>query len=388
MVIPMTNLAQVISWAITIWLLIFALAKLFPQLEKLGITIGPFYIMIRAKRLARFIEVIASKWHTIWLIFLDLGIFLGIGQMAFAYYWLLKNLIRFLTPGDKGIPVYPLIPGITIGPESIKYFIPAIILILVTHEVAHGVAARLENIRIRSVGLIIVFLMFGAFVEPDEEDLKKASMHSKLRVLSAGSAMNLLIGLLVLIMTWLIFTQSTAGVLVVDTLRGYPAHGKIAPFSVIIKLNGTKVSSIAELASFLAKTKPGDSLLIEVKEASGLVRSIMVKLASNPRNRKLGFLGVRIVNYIPPRIPMTPYISFELFNLLLWMHMLCLSAAILNMLPIYPFDGGRIVAFIVDEYLKSRAIGLGIKITLVASSIVLFVLNIIFTLLRYSLTPT
>ncbi len=381
------QVVKVLSWATIIWIIVFIVGRLFPGLRKWGITIGPFYVMFRVRRFVSFLDWMASRNRLAWLVFLEASIPLGIGQMLFAYYWLSRNLIGLIIPRGGGAPVYPLIPGITIGPSALKYFIPAILVILVTHECAHGVAARLGHIRIRSMGVIVAFLMLGAFVEPDEEELERAPLRVKLRVLSAGSAANLLVGLMLLLLTGALFIQTPSGIVVVGTLEGYPAHGKIAPFSVIIELNSTKVNSVAELAEFMKNSTPGSRIIVRLIDPTGAPRVVILKLAPRPDDSTKGFMGIRIADYNPPRIPMPPRVSLELMWLLMWTHMLCLSAAILNMLPIYPFDGGRIMFMLTDEYIKNRTVNMGIKSLLTVSSAALLIVNMILTLIKFSI-PT
>jgi Zn-dependent protease len=70
---------------------------------------------------------------------------------------------------------------------------------MITHEAAHGIASRLENIEIQSTGILMAFLLFGAFVEPDEDQLNRARLASKARVYGAGSLVNLLTAVLMII---------------------------------------------------------------------------------------------------------------------------------------------------------------------------------------------
>ncbi len=64
-------------------------------------------------------------------------------------------------------------------------------IILVVHEGAHAVLARIAKIPILSSGLVLFGIIpIGAFVEPDEDRLKKLENTSQTRVLVAGSTAN------------------------------------------------------------------------------------------------------------------------------------------------------------------------------------------------------
>jgi membrane-associated protease RseP (regulator of RpoE activity) len=81
-----------------------------------------------------------------------------------------------------------LVPGVTVPWEAIF----SIIIIAIVHEVAHGVLANIEKVKIKASGaLLFGFLPVGAFVEPDETVLARKPLHTKRRVLAAGSISNI-----------------------------------------------------------------------------------------------------------------------------------------------------------------------------------------------------
>ncbi len=71
------------------------------------------------------------------------------------------------------------------------YGLIALVTVIVVHEFAHGILARAEGIRIKSIGVLLLAIIPGAFVEPDEEEVKKANRLSKLRIYAAGSIFNI-----------------------------------------------------------------------------------------------------------------------------------------------------------------------------------------------------
>ena len=65
---------------------------------------------------------------------------------------------------------------------------------------------------------------------------------------------------------------------------------------------------------------------------------------SNPNVPERVFLGVRVFNYYPPRglgSLLSYMFPWHLYNFLNWFETLSISAALINMLPIPFFDGGR-----------------------------------------------
>ena len=104
--------------------------------------------------------------------------------MAYAIYQLGLNLFNLLFHVEAATSVQPVIPlpGLTISWESFPYLVLAISLVLATHELAHGIATRVDNVPLKSAGVFIAVVLFGGFVEPDEEQLEKASNQTKMRV--------------------------------------------------------------------------------------------------------------------------------------------------------------------------------------------------------------
>lgn len=87
-----------------------------------------------------------------------------------------------------GIPgVNPIIP--------IWYGILGLLVAIVIHEVAHGILTRVGNMNIRSMGILLLIVPMGAFVEPDEEALVKADKRRRMNVYAVGPATNIIVGL-------------------------------------------------------------------------------------------------------------------------------------------------------------------------------------------------
>ncbi|MCX8167220.1 MAG: site-2 protease family protein [Candidatus Micrarchaeota archaeon] len=96
-----------------------------------------------------------------------------------------------ITPG-----AVPVIPGVTI---PLIEGIIALAIILVVHESAHGIIARIHEIEIKSTGLVFFGpIPIGAFVDADEQTLFKKDSVTVSRVVASGPVSNLLLSLIVL----------------------------------------------------------------------------------------------------------------------------------------------------------------------------------------------
>ncbi|MFH2106710.1 MAG: site-2 protease family protein [Candidatus Micrarchaeota archaeon] len=110
-----------------------------------------------------------------------------------------------------------IIPGI-----NLPFFegIVALVVILMVHEGAHAILARIGKIRVLSTGLVLFGIIpVGAFVEPDEKGLKHLDRVRQSRVIVAGSTANFFTCILafILLIGFIYFTQpfKESGLLVV-----------------------------------------------------------------------------------------------------------------------------------------------------------------------------
>ena len=89
-----------------------------------------------------------------------------------------------------------MIPGVTISVNSLPWFLLAAGFIILTHEIGHGVMCVVEGVRVKSAAVMFAVITFGGAVEPEEEDIKTASIWSRMRIYAIGSIINLITGLL------------------------------------------------------------------------------------------------------------------------------------------------------------------------------------------------
>lgn len=158
-----------------------------------------------------------------------------------------------------GIPgVNPLIP--------IWYGIFALLFALVIHEGSHGILSRASDLHVKSLGLLLFIVPIGAFVEPDEEDLKRASVRDRNRVYAAGPMSNIVAAVLAgalfsgALVGSLTVAAGGAGVGVAGVVPGSPAdEAGIEPGSVVTEVGNRSVDSSQAFGESLntAQAVPG-----------------------------------------------------------------------------------------------------------------------------------
>ena len=176
---------------LAVWVMILAGAKML-RLEKHGFEIKPFMLTYKNRNVSNTLDRMLTNKKIV-RIFADVGVVLGVIMMLFALWFLINNIINFFMVPEQFSEVTLLVPGVTIRSiPNLTYFLLTAPIVLVIHEVAHGIVARLEKIKVNSGGFAIIIAIIAGFVEPDEEEFGKARKLSKVRVLAAGSTSNVL----------------------------------------------------------------------------------------------------------------------------------------------------------------------------------------------------
>jgi membrane-associated protease RseP (regulator of RpoE activity) len=150
-------------------------------------------LMQRTQHGKRTIDFIARP-KRFWNFVGDLGIVLTLSGMVAITVFFLWSVWLAVQPGS-GVPALGLqeifvIPGVNPF-VPLWYGLAALAITLVVHEGGHGILARANEMKIKSLGLLWLVVPIGAFVEPEELDLKVASRRNRLRVFGAGPAVNI-----------------------------------------------------------------------------------------------------------------------------------------------------------------------------------------------------
>jgi len=342
-----------------IWIIIMAIGKSF-DVKKRGIEIAPFMIMYKTERLNQFLRKIAKKSPRFWRALWDLGIVVGFFGMGYIFYTLYMNLVAFFTAPANAGAVVPIIPGITVSGMPLVYILIGLTITLLTHELAHGIAAEADDIPVKSSGLVFLLVLIGGFVEPDEEVIKKAPIRKRMRVYGAGSFSNIIFGFLFMIMIMnfpaliSLTNQPAAGVYVYNIQQGGPADGVITPGTIIYSLNGTQIETWTDLGMFMQNTTPGSILIINT--SNGILQ---LTLGTNPSNPNIGYIGIYGTTYYPPRPWATwidPMVPTHLYMTLTWSMIVLISVGMFNLLPLIPLDGDYLLSDLLTKALKEKHI--------------------------------
>ena len=131
-------------------------------------------------------------------------IFIGYAGMLLIVYFLFDGFYKLLfVPGAPAV-LSPVIPGVPIPGSPIFvpfwYGITALFTVVLVHEFFHGVVCAAHNIKVKNSGIVFFGPLIGAFVEPDEKQLKKKSWWVQESMFAAGPVSNGFLSLFVMIL--------------------------------------------------------------------------------------------------------------------------------------------------------------------------------------------
>ena len=363
----------------TFSIVIFFLILLFALWLKRKKIKHKFFIFykIETKKGINLLDSVVKVSPRLWRIFGTCAAFVALGAMAYVFYLVLYQFVLVLT-GVLKIPAVKLLLPIPVAePTSglgfvgipFWFWIVGVTLVIVPHELLHGIMARMENLRVKSTGLFLLLIFPGAFVNLDEKRLNKAKLLTKLRVIGAGSVANFLVALSFLALAFYLWPSFVEpGIEIVEVDNNSPAYLAGLKEGMVLKsLNGKSVepnyfhfyqayvaslflgkvseertkslTSYLALADQLAKLKPGDKVEVEVDG-----NKKVLTLAKHPKNPEVPYLGISITLGAPSNL------FFSLFPFLTILILLSYVVGLINLLPIAPLDGGLLFKALADRF--------------------------------------
>jgi membrane-associated protease RseP (regulator of RpoE activity) len=369
------------------WLIIYAVAQYIgvERLQQKGVEAGtPLFFMWKTQRLNAFLTRMGKKFP---LIFFNIGIVVGFGGMIFSFWMFGENLIKFFVEPAAAGGVVPIIPGVTITGLPLLYMLIGLAIAILTHEFAHGLASSRDNIPIKSSGLVGFLILFGAFVEPDEEAFEKeATPQARMRLLAAGSYSNIIWSFVFLAL--LVNFNSIAsiaynppsGAYIYQLGEGSPASTALQVGDVIIGLNDTTIANWSAVSIFMNGAPNGSQVTVHT-----LNGSVTLILASSELNASRGYLGVYGADYWEPKpgwnLILSPMFVFHLQQIIFWCYLILISLAVFNLLPVPFLDGDKLLSnglsLLISDEKKIRYIMYPIRFAALAIVVLSIVLSLV-----------
>ncbi|HJJ27925.1 MAG TPA: site-2 protease family protein [Methanocorpusculum sp.] len=265
-------------------------------------------LLIKTKHTGIFDKL--SRPKKLLIAYANLGVILTIlcAILITAGFFISALLTLIVQPEPTAPQNLLLIPGVNEYIPSTFAVWFSILFAMIIHEAGHGILSRVEHIKVKSTGILALVIPIGAFVEPDEEDVEKSPLATKLRMFAAGITNNLFAGAVCIIILVLLLGLVVPGAhpFVYGVYEGYPAQtAGIEPNTIIYSINGIEVTSTADTSAILGGLLPGDEVTIS-GVYNGEVREYVLTLAGHPDNSGAGFAGISFMN--PSAITDTLYV--------------------------------------------------------------------------------
>ncbi len=152
-----------------------------------------------------------------------------------------------------GLPgINPYIP--------IGYGIVGLIIAVVIHELSHGIQSARNNIKIKSLGILLFIIPVGAFVEPDEEEIEKAEKRTRMKIFAAGPTTNIIaaiVSLVIFLMLMSSVSVAEQGVLVVKSYNPDIQNGDL-----ITAINNQTIKNVQGIDNI--NINPGENVQVKV----------------------------------------------------------------------------------------------------------------------------
>jgi len=261
------------------WILVEALKRK-GVLEKKRITAYGPVLMIRTDKGLSLLKKVAEK-RRLWIALGTAGIPAVFAGMIFMFILIiLMDYTLFTSPPPPSEVTSPrnalLIPGI-------NQFIPLIwgliglIVTLIVHEFSHAISALSENVKVKSMGVLLALVPIGGFAEPDEEQLlHKSERSTRLRVFSSGVISNFITALIAFSVFFYLLGFISPSIAILKS-----ENPQLKTGDIVVKINGMEVRSPEDISK-------------AVKDSE----IIVLTLKNNEEVKLSGITGVRILQVV------------------------------------------------------------------------------------------
>ena len=332
-----------------------------------------YFVMYRTKLGLKLMDNMARK-HPKFLKYLAyVGIVIGFLGMALISFSLVENIYKMITATTAVAGVALVLPLKVKGAFYVPFFywIISIFLLAVVHEFSHGVISRLYKIKIKSSGLaflnIIVPVIPAAFVEPDEEELRKRPHIQQLSVFAAGPFSNLIFAAVVYLIISSVMvpigeaTFDYNGVFIEEFIEGenvtFPAEmAGMVENELITYVDGTKINYTEDFINVMNKKGAGESIFIVTNRSE-----YNITLAEHPENNSMGYLGVQVDQKRDVKKGVAekygdffPVAFLWIAELFYWLCLLNFGIGLFNLAPLGPIDGGRMLQLLMHKLFKKK----------------------------------
>lgn len=328
----------------------------------------------RTDRGIELIDRIAKKAPRFWNAYGWAGVVTGILSIIISFALIAHVMVRMLTTGSTAEGPSLVLPGLVsenqfqagVSFVPVEYWVIGIGILMVVHEMSHGIVARVEDFEINSVGWIVLGILPGAFVEPKGEKMlpgddtegigessggiwEQGNWKSRIKVLSAGSFANYVTAVVfILLAAGASSAVAMPGDVVYSAQEGLPAAEAGMNNGSLYEINGETINTPEDVSRM--NIQVGQEVTVWTSEGNFTMTAI------EQEGREGGYIGIQVGQ---GSVIKEEYSEYQtglqwLISGLFTIGLLNLMIGLFNMLPIKPLDGGLIVDTLLDRFAPER----------------------------------
>jgi len=278
-----------IGWILLILFVIYVIIEFILWkkgiLEKLNISPWGPVLMLRTQKGKSYLNRTANRFPKLLHKYSKFAVYFSFVMMVFMMLLLIWEATVVVQIPEESAPQ----PQWLIGVPGLNPFIPVwygiigLLVAMVIHEFSHGVIARVVKVKVKSVGLLLLLLPIGAFVEPDEDELQKVSKLPRMKVFAAGPMSNMVLALICAIIFSAVFmgaiTPIDEGAGIMGVYEDSPADiAGLESGMMITAVNNVDVQGISEFRDEFNLTHANENVTLTlVKKDWESPRNMVIK---------------------------------------------------------------------------------------------------------------
>lgn len=338
-----------------------------------------FIAMYKTSLGIKLMDKIASKYRECVKIFGYIGVGVGFLGMIVIISMLLYSLLGLIFSPQSSQGVSLVIPGIKMANSVYIPFLQGILAIFVIatmHEMAHGIVARAWRIPVLSSGIVFFGPIIGAFVEPDDKKMSRTLDIEQYSVFAAGPFINILFTVLLFALLFftapLITSSIYDGAQIMEIQDGSPAqlYG-LGIENTITEINYVEINTVSDLNKQLANVKINDNIKVKLKDVNNNIIEKDIIVGEKNNNPYLGIMVANLEKYQTGFGYYYSYVIKWLLEFFSWLINLSLAIGLINLLPLGPTDGGRMIHLATKSIFKDKGDKIFANISFVSLMILL-----------------
>lgn len=257
---------SVVGSVLLLWVAFFACLKFLDAqfggrvgewLARAGVDLRPGYVRWYSRALNPWFTRMGRNYPTFLRQWYALGAVFGFAAMVCSVLLLALNLYWTLKQPDQPAVLTPVVPGVNVPSSHLAYYMIALAVAGVIHEIGHALAATSENMQVNGFGAFLVVLYPGAFVDLPEDSLQHLSPGKLLKIYCAGAWHNIALSVACVLLIWTLpfllspLYSTGHGVLITHVPEDSPFFGHVEDGHRVVAIGECRVNGLYDWADCL-----------------------------------------------------------------------------------------------------------------------------------------